>query len=220
MARAVGIDLGTTNSVISVTEAGQPTVIPNAEGSRTTPSVVAFTEQGERLVGQLARRQAILNPKGAIYSGETVHRPPLRRGDQRAERRILRRGSRAERRGTVFRPGQALRAGGDIGTGATQARRRRLEVPRREGHRGGHHRPRLLQRRAAPGNQGRGPDRRARGAADHQRAHGRGAGLRAGQETERDRARVRPRRRHVRCIHPGHQRGRDRGPRPPPATPT
>jgi len=70
MARAVGIDLGTTNSVIAVTEAGQPTVIPNAEGSRTTPSVVAFTEQGERLVGQLARRQAILNPKGTIYSAK------------------------------------------------------------------------------------------------------------------------------------------------------
>jgi molecular chaperone DnaK len=70
MARAVGIDLGTTNSVIAVTENGQPTVIPNAEGSRTTPSVVAFTPQGERLVGQLARRQAILNPKGTIYSAK------------------------------------------------------------------------------------------------------------------------------------------------------
>src|ERR1700720_3999063 len=70
MATAVGIDLGTTNSVIASTQAGKPTVIPNAEGSRTTPSVVAFTEQGERLVGQLARRQAILNPKGTIYSAK------------------------------------------------------------------------------------------------------------------------------------------------------
>ncbi|MGH3295739.1 MAG: Hsp70 family protein, partial [Trebonia sp.] len=70
MAVAVGIDLGTTNSVIAATVAGQPTVIPNAEGSRTTPSVVAFTRQGERLVGQLARRQAILNPKGTIYSAK------------------------------------------------------------------------------------------------------------------------------------------------------
>src|SRR3981081_2589278 len=70
MAVAVGIDLGTTNSVIAATEDGKPTVIPNAEGSRTTPSVVAFTEQGERLVGQLARRQAILNPKGTIYSAK------------------------------------------------------------------------------------------------------------------------------------------------------
>src|SRR6202046_2094025 len=70
MATAVGIDLGTTNSVIAATEAGKPTVIPNAEGSRTTPSVVAFTPQGERLVGQLASRQAILNPKGTIYSAK------------------------------------------------------------------------------------------------------------------------------------------------------
>ena len=70
MATAVGIDLGTTNSVIAATEAGKPTVIPNAEGSRTTPSVVAYTTQGERLVGQLARRQAILNPKGTIYSAK------------------------------------------------------------------------------------------------------------------------------------------------------
>ena len=70
MAVAVGIDLGTTNSVIAATEAGKPTVIPNTEGSRTTPSVVAFTPQGERLVGQLARRQAIMNPKGTIYSAK------------------------------------------------------------------------------------------------------------------------------------------------------
>src|SRR6266536_2602345 len=70
MAKAVGIDLGTTNSVIATLEGGEPTVIVNAEGSRTTPSVVAFTDSGERLVGQLARRQAILNPKGTIYSAK------------------------------------------------------------------------------------------------------------------------------------------------------
>ncbi len=70
MAKAVGIDLGTTNSVIATIESGQPTVIPNAEGSRTTPSVVAYLENGERLVGQLAKRQAILNPKGTIYSAK------------------------------------------------------------------------------------------------------------------------------------------------------
>ncbi|WP_433608159.1 molecular chaperone DnaK [Dactylosporangium sp. CA-139114] len=70
MARAVGIDLGTTNSVIAAFEGGQPTVVPNAEGSRTTPSVVAYTDTGERLVGQLARRQAVLNPKGTIYSAK------------------------------------------------------------------------------------------------------------------------------------------------------
>ncbi|GAA1567204.1 molecular chaperone DnaK [Dactylosporangium maewongense] len=70
MARAVGIDLGTTNSVIAAFEGGQPTVMPNAEGSRTTPSVVAYTDTGERLVGQLARRQSVLNPKGTVYSAK------------------------------------------------------------------------------------------------------------------------------------------------------
>ncbi|MGW3622148.1 molecular chaperone DnaK [Streptomyces sp. NPDC000880] len=70
MAKAVGIDLGTTNSVIAAWEGGEATVLPNSEGSRTTPSVVAFTDTGERLVGQLARRQAILNPKGTIYSAK------------------------------------------------------------------------------------------------------------------------------------------------------
>ncbi len=70
MATAVGIDLGTTNSVIAAMEGGQPEVIPNAEGNRTTPSVVAFLDSGERLVGQMARRQAILNPKGTIYSAK------------------------------------------------------------------------------------------------------------------------------------------------------
>ncbi|MGW6739980.1 molecular chaperone DnaK [Streptomyces sp. NPDC055025] len=70
MAKAVGIDLGTTNSVIAAWEGGEATVLPNAEGARTTPSVVAFTDSGERLVGQLARRQAILNPKGTIYSAK------------------------------------------------------------------------------------------------------------------------------------------------------
>ncbi|HET6757695.1 MAG TPA: molecular chaperone DnaK [Propionibacteriaceae bacterium] len=70
MATAVGIDLGTTNSVIAAMEGGQVQVIPNAEGNRTTPSVVAFLDSGERLVGQMARRQAILNPKGTIYSAK------------------------------------------------------------------------------------------------------------------------------------------------------
>jgi molecular chaperone DnaK len=68
MAKTVGIDLGTTNSVIAVMEGGEPTVIPNAEGGRTTPSVVAFTRTGERLVGQVARRQAAVNPENTVYS--------------------------------------------------------------------------------------------------------------------------------------------------------
>ncbi len=68
MARVIGIDLGTTNSCIAVMEGGEPTVIANAEGGRTTPSVVAFSTSGERLVGQIAKRQAITNPDSTIYS--------------------------------------------------------------------------------------------------------------------------------------------------------
>ncbi len=70
MAKAVGIDLGTTNSVISVIEGGKPKVIYNAEGARLTPSVVAFTKDGQRLVGQVAKRQAILNPERTVYSAK------------------------------------------------------------------------------------------------------------------------------------------------------
>ncbi|MEM6713687.1 MAG: molecular chaperone DnaK [Cyanobacteria bacterium P01_C01_bin.147] len=67
MSKVVGIDLGTTNSVVSVMEGGKPVVIANAEGMRTTPSVVAFSKEGERLVGQMARRQAVLNPQNTFY---------------------------------------------------------------------------------------------------------------------------------------------------------
>jgi len=68
MGKVIGIDLGTTNSVVAVMEAGEPVVIPNSEGGRTTPSVVAFTKDNERLVGQVARRQAITNPKNTVFS--------------------------------------------------------------------------------------------------------------------------------------------------------
>src|SRR5262245_52174878 len=66
--KIIGIDLGTTNSVVAVMEGGDPVVIPNAEGGRTTPSVVAFTKDSERLVGQVAKRQAVTNPKQTIFS--------------------------------------------------------------------------------------------------------------------------------------------------------
>ncbi len=68
MAKIIGIDLGTTNSVVAVMEGGEPKVIPNEEGGRTTPSVVGFTKTGERLVGQVAKRQAITNPENTIFS--------------------------------------------------------------------------------------------------------------------------------------------------------
>ena len=66
--KIIGIDLGTTNSCVAIMEGGQPKVLINAQGSRTTPSVVAFTEKGERLVGQPAKHQQVTNPKNTIYS--------------------------------------------------------------------------------------------------------------------------------------------------------
>ena len=68
MSKVIGIDLGTTNSVVAVMEGGEPVVIPNAEGSRLTPSVVGFSKTGEILVGQLAKRQAVSNPNRTVVS--------------------------------------------------------------------------------------------------------------------------------------------------------
>ncbi len=68
MGKIIGIDLGTTNSVVAVMEGGEPVVITNSEGGRTTPSVVAFTKDGNRLVGQVAKRQAVTNPENTLYS--------------------------------------------------------------------------------------------------------------------------------------------------------
>src|SRR5688500_15782353 len=68
MSKVIGIDLGTTNSVVAVMEGGEPVVIVNQEGGRTTPSVAAFTKDGERLVGQVAKRQAVTNPENTVFS--------------------------------------------------------------------------------------------------------------------------------------------------------
>ena len=70
MSKIIGIDLGTTNSVLSIIEGGVPKIIPNSEGNRTTPSVVAYTNKGERLVGQIAKRQAVTNAENTIFSSK------------------------------------------------------------------------------------------------------------------------------------------------------
>src|ERR687893_813681 len=82
MSKIIGIDLGTTNSVVAVMEGGEPTVITNPEGGRTPPSVVAFTKNGNRLVGQVAKRQAVTNPENTVYS---IKRFMGRRFDEVAE---------------------------------------------------------------------------------------------------------------------------------------
>lgn len=94
MGKAVGIDLGTTNSVVAVVQGGEPVVIPNQEGSRTTPSVVAFTEKGERLVGQIAKRQAITNPENTVFSikrlmGRKYNSPEVEHATKRLPYKIV-----------------------------------------------------------------------------------------------------------------------------------
>src|SRR5579884_1783570 len=95
MSKIIGIDLGTTNSVVAVMEGGEPVVIPNAEGSRTTPSVVAFTKGGERLVGEVAKRQAITNPENTIFSikrfmGRKYDDPEVMRDKQLVPYKVVR----------------------------------------------------------------------------------------------------------------------------------
>ena len=133
MARAVGIDLGTTNSVVTVLEGGEPTVIANSEGSRTTPSVVAFAKNGEVLVGQSAKNQAVTNVDRTIRSVKR-HMGT----DWKTER---------DRR-------QEVHAAGDQRPHPAEAEAGRRDLPGRAGHRRRHHRPGLLRGRAAPGHQG------------------------------------------------------------------
>ena len=195
MARAVGIDLGTTNSVIAVTEDGQPTVIPNAEGSRTTPSVVAFTPQGERLVGQLARRQAILNPKGTIYSAKrfigrkfdeveseihAVSYDVVPGPDGTARFSVSGRLYAPEEISALVMRKLAEDAAKFLGEKVTEAV---ITVPAYFND----------AQRQATKDAGRIAGLEV--LADHQRADGRGAGLRPRQEAERDRPGVRPWRR-------------------------
>jgi len=98
MSKIIGIDLGTTNSVVAVMQGGEPVVIPNQEGARTTPSVVAITKTGERLVGQVAKRQAVTNPENTVYS---IKRFMGRRYDEVVERNEA--GALQSGRGTASR---------------------------------------------------------------------------------------------------------------------
>ena len=190
MSRAVGIDLGTTNSVVSVLEGGEPTVIANAEGARTTPSIVAFAKNGEVLVGEVAKRQAVTNVDRTIRS---VKRHIGHQLDRRHRREVLHRA-------------------GDQRPGAGQAEARRRVLPRRAGHRRRHHRARVLQRLAAPGHQGGRRDRGPQRAPHRQRADRRRAGLRPGQGREgADHPGLRPRWWHVRRVPAGDRRRRRRG---------
>ena len=170
MAKTIGIDLGTTNSCIATLEGGEPAVIPNAEGGRTTPSVVAFTKDGQRLVGAPARRQQVTNPENTVFS---IKRFMGRKFDEVTEEMTIVpykvvKGPNDDVRDRGRR--QAVRAARDQRDDPAEAEGRRRGVPRRDGHRRGRHRPRVLQRRPARGDEGRRQDRRPQRRPHHQRA--------------------------------------------------
>ena len=211
MGKTIGIDLGTTNSCMAVLEGGEPTVIENAEGGRTTPSVVAFTQSGERLVGTVAKRQAVTNPQNTVFSIKRFM--GRKEAEVREEESIVPykvvAGPNGDARVEARR--QAVQPAGDQRDDPREAQGRRRGLPRRHGRQRGDHRPGLLQRRPAPGDQGRRQDRRPRRQAHHQRADRGLAGLRPRQGDRPDDPRLRPRRRHVRRVRARDRRRRLRG---------
>ena len=190
MGKIIGIDLGTTNSCVAVMEGGEAVVIPNAEGARTTPSVVAFSKTGERMVGQVAKRQAVTNPDRTISS--------IKR-EMGSNYRVTVDGKSYSPQEISAMVLQKLKADAEA-------------LPGRKGHRGGHHRPRVLHRQPAPGHQGRRQDRRIGGQAHHQRAHRGRPRLRPRQGDRPEDHGLRPRRRHLRRLRAGDRRRRHRGP--------
>ena len=129
MSKIIGIDLGTTNSVVAVMQGGEPTVIPNQEGARTTPSVVGITKSGERLVGQVAKRQAITNPENTIYS---IKRFMGRRYDEVSEEmkmvpyKVVRQGEGV----AVLAHGKEVHAAGNLRDDSAEAEARGGRFPR------------------------------------------------------------------------------------------
>ena len=213
MGKVIGIDLGTTNSCVAVMEGATPKVIENAEGARTTPSIVAFTDDGERLVGQPAKRQAVTNPEKTFFAvkrliGRRYDDPMVEKDKKLVPYKIVR---AAQRRRLGRGRRQDLFALADLRLHPAEDEGDRGSLSRAEGRAGGHHRPGLLQRRPAPGHQGRRQDRRPRGAAHHQRADRGRARLRPRQEEDRHHRGLRPRRRHLRHLDPGDRRRRVRG---------
>ena len=132
MAKVIGIDLGTTNSCVAIMEGGDPKVIPNSEGGRTTPSVVAFTEAGERLVGQIAHRQAITNPDNTISAvkrlmGRRYDDPAGPEGDESSAVQD-RQGRQRRRLGRD--PRQELQPGRNLGVHSAEDEANRRGLPR------------------------------------------------------------------------------------------
>jgi len=132
MGRIVGIDLGTTNSVVAIMDTGGPVVIPSREGSHTVPSIVAFSRRGERLVGSLAKRQAATNPEGTFYAikrliGRKRADPQVEEAARHMPYRIV----AAANGDAHVQLGDQLQPAGDLGRRARAPARDRARVPRR-----------------------------------------------------------------------------------------
>ena len=209
--KVIGIDLGTTNSCVAVDGGGQPTVIANRRAREPRPRWSAFTENGERLVGQIAKRQAITNPENTVFAIKRLIGRKFERS-QRAKRRacpykiVARRNGdvRVEIRDREYSPPEIsammLQKMKQIAEDYLGERspKRSSPCPR-------------TSTTPAPGDQGRRQDRRPRSPAHHQRADRRRARLRPRQEKGRAHRRLRPRRRHVRYLDPRDRRRRVRG---------
>ena len=215
MAKIIGIDLGTTNSCVAVMEGREPVVIANEEGSRITPSVVGYHQERRAAGGPGRQAPGHHQPRHTIYSIKRFMGRAAQRGHRGSQARALpawSAGPNGDAR-VDDRRQAATRRRRSRAHDPAEAQEGRRGLPRRAGERSGHHRARVLQRRPAPGHQGRRQDRRPRRPAHRQRAHRGGAGLRLGQEEEREDRRVRLRRRHVRHLDPGGRGRRRRGAR-------
>ena len=190
MSKIIGIDLGTTNSVVAVMEAGQPKVLINSQGNRTTPSVVAFTDKGDRLVGQPARQQQVTNPEGTIFSAKRFM--GRRHNEVSSEEKLVPYkvvgGAdelvQLEVKGTTYAPQQiSAMVLGELKKVAEEYLGEKVEraVITVAG---------LFQRQSAPGNQGSGRNCRFAGGSHHQRADRSCAGLWSGEEKQRKDRRV------------------------------
>jgi len=186
MAKIIGIDLGTTNSCVAIMEGGQPKVIENSEGARTTPSVVAYTEEGEILVGAPAKRQAVTNAKNTIFAvkrliGRKFDEKEVQKDISLMPYRIVKADNSdawVEVRGKKIAPQQ-------VSAEILRKMKDRRGLSRRGSHGSGHHGSGVLQRLAAPGDQGRRPYRGSRRQAHHQRADGGSARIRSRQKRRR-----------------------------------
>ena len=184
MGKIIGIDLGTTNSCVAVMEGGQPKVIENAEGDRTTPSIVAFTKDDEVLVGQPAKRQAVTNPTNTLFAikrliGRKYSEDVVQKDQDLVPYKIV-----AAENGDAWVEADGKKmAPPEVSARVLMKMKKTAEdYLGRRSDRGSHHRACLFQRLAAPGNQRRRQDRRADGQTHHQRADRSCAGIRYGQE--------------------------------------